>query len=114
MGPHLHPQFLNVRRFSRRDQSRARTTPSKKLGHRRRQCSLKSSLSAKRLSDGNSTDGHLRLLGSPGHEEKGGSRSVPAGNPAVQWHFAVEVRRVQRWMAVANPLKDGVQAVSTV
>jgi len=30
------------------------------------------------------------------------------------WHFAVEVERVQRLMAVANPLKDGVQAVSTV
>jgi len=30
------------------------------------------------------------------------------------WHFAVEEERVQRLMAVANPLKDGVQAVSTV
>jgi len=71
-------------------------------------------LFAKRLSDGNSTDGRLRLLGSPGLEEKSGSRSVPAGNPVAWWHFAVEVHKVQPLMAVANPLKDGVQAVSTV
>jgi len=53
------------------------------------------------------------LLGSPGLEEKSGSRSVPAGNPVVAFR-SVEVERVQRLMAVANPLKDGVQAVSTV
>merc|ERR1712039_431529 len=112
MGPHLHGQFLNVRRFSRRNQSRARTTPSKKRGHRRHQCSLKSSLSAKRLSDGNSTDGRLRLLGSPGQKKRAAAGPCLPGIP--WWHFAVEVQRVQRWMAVANPLKDGVKAVSMV
>merc|ERR1712154_358008 len=37
----LHPQFLIVRRFSRRNQSAARTAPSKKRGYRHQcQCSL--------------------------------------------------------------------------
>jgi len=48
------------------------------------------------------------LLGSPGFEEKSGSLY-----PVVAFR-SVEVERVQRLMAVANPLKDGVQAVSTV
>ena len=112
----LHPQFLNVRRFSRRNQSAARTTPSKKRGHRHRQCSLQSSSSAKRLSDGNSLGARLRLLGSPGLEEKSGSRSVPAGNPVVAFRSgggksaAVDGGRqpAQRW---STSCVDGVRCV---
>jgi len=71
--------FFKKKSVARADYSIEETRPPS----RRHQCSLKSSLSAKRLSDGNSTDGRLRLLGSPGLEEKSGSRSVPAGNPVV-------------------------------
>merc|ERR1712117_560809 len=108
MGASLPRGVSFIPNFSSYDVFQEEISRPRGLLHRRNEATVTNanaplkSPSAKRLSDGNSTaDGfacwvHLTLK----------KRAV--GTPLV------EVQRVQRLMAVANPLKDGVQAVSTV
>merc|ERR1712012_1381238 len=86
----LPPQGVSfIPNFSSYDVFQEEISRPRRLLHRRNEATVTNanaplkSQSAKRLSNGNSTDGRLRLLGSPGLEEKSGRQSVPAGNPVV-------------------------------